>query len=91
MSSTPSGEDDIPDKDTCEKRCEKFVEITGTDSACAMFYLQDVHWNLEVNLLFYSREISRALRDVITFKRYMLNVDKLMIKKKNHSCIFKCF
>ena len=38
----------IPSKAVCEKRCSEFVEVTGTDSALAMFYLQDRSWDLQV-------------------------------------------
>lgn len=43
--STPSGAE-------CLHRCKEFASITQTDTAVAMFYLQDVEWNLEVNLVF---------------------------------------
>jgi len=42
---------DIPDRETCQKLTEQFAEITGTDEACAQFYLQDRNWNLEVSNL----------------------------------------
>lgn len=44
----------IPDRDTCQKLTEKFAEITGTDEACAQFYLQDRSWDLQrsVNAFF---------------------------------------
>ena len=37
----------------CFNRCKKFVELTNTDNALAMFYLQDVEWNLEVNFQYF--------------------------------------
>jgi hypothetical protein len=40
-SNTPSGSE-------CLSRCKQFVELTQTDTALAMFYLQDVQWDLEV-------------------------------------------
>ncbi|GFO05870.1 tyrosyl-DNA phosphodiesterase 2-like [Plakobranchus ocellatus] len=44
-----SDEDDanLPSRDECESRCQMFAEITGTDSALAMFYLQDREWDLQ--------------------------------------------
>ena len=33
----------------CLSRCKEFAKITGTDSALAMFYLQDNDWDLEVD------------------------------------------
>ena len=38
----------IPPAQECEARCQKFAAVTGTDSALAMFYLQDREWDLEV-------------------------------------------
>lgn len=43
-----SDDEDIPDVTICQERVEKFAEITGTDEACAQFYLQDRKWDLEV-------------------------------------------
>lgn len=40
-------ESKIPGREECEKRCQDFAEITGTDTALAMFYLQDREWNLD--------------------------------------------
>lgn len=37
---------------TLQSLVEQFAEITGTDEACAQFYLQDRKWDLEVNLKF---------------------------------------
>lgn len=39
--STPSGAE-------CLKRCKEFAAVTDTNTACAMFYLQDTDWDLEV-------------------------------------------
>lgn len=50
MSSDSSDSEDIPDVAECQKLCEQFAEITGTDVACAQFYLQDRSWNLDVNI-----------------------------------------
>ena len=38
---------DIPSREECESRCKQFAEVTGTDTALAMFYLQDRKWELE--------------------------------------------
>lgn len=32
----------------CEEALRSFARITGTDEACAHFFLQDVNWNLQV-------------------------------------------
>jgi hypothetical protein len=49
MSQPGETDSDIPDRETCQKLTEQFAEITGTDEACAQFYLQDRNWNLEVS------------------------------------------
>ncbi|KAK3925650.1 Tyrosyl-DNA phosphodiesterase 2 [Frankliniella fusca] len=42
-----SEDEDIPDVNICQARVEEFAKITGTDEACAQFYLQDRKWDLE--------------------------------------------
>lgn len=37
---------EVSDED-CEKALKSFAEITGTDEACAHFFLQDVDWQLQ--------------------------------------------
>jgi hypothetical protein len=41
-------EEEAPNGAECLNRCKEFAEITGTDRALAMFYLQDNNWNLQV-------------------------------------------
>uniref|UniRef100_A0A915IT64 5'-tyrosyl-DNA phosphodiesterase n=1 Tax=Romanomermis culicivorax TaxID=13658 RepID=A0A915IT64_ROMCU len=36
------------DPQECDRKCKEFAEITGTDSACGHFFLQDCDWNLEI-------------------------------------------
>ena len=46
-----SGDEDdanLPSAAECDRRCKEFAEITGTDTALAMFFLQDRQWSLEV-------------------------------------------
>ena len=43
-------EANLPSREECESRCQMFAEVTGTDSALAMFYLQDRDWDLQVSL-----------------------------------------
>ncbi|XP_076437917.1 tyrosyl-DNA phosphodiesterase 2-like [Babylonia areolata] len=38
---------DLPSAAECEQRCQRFAEVTGTDTALAMFFLQDRQWNLD--------------------------------------------
>jgi len=55
----PSGEqadDDLPSGEQCQKASEEFAAVTGTDTALAMFYLQDVRWSLEAALNNYFRD-----------------------------------
>ncbi|KAL3891595.1 hypothetical protein ACJMK2_003851 [Sinanodonta woodiana] len=40
----------LPSASECEARCQKFAEITGTDTALAMFFLQDRDWDLDRSL-----------------------------------------
>jgi len=53
-------EDDLPSGEDCQKASEEFAAITGTDTALAMFYLQDVKWKLEpaINNFFRDQENS---------------------------------
>jgi len=41
-------EANLPSAAECERRCQEFATITCTDSALAMFYLQDQEWIVEV-------------------------------------------
>ena len=41
-----------PNGAECLARCKEFAKVTNTDTALAMFYLQDNDWNLEVCLSF---------------------------------------
>ena len=43
-----SDDEETPSGPECLKRCKEFAEITGTDRALAMFYLQNNKWNLQV-------------------------------------------
>lgn len=45
--SSSDEDDDIPSRDECEKRCQAFKTMTDTDTALAMFYLQERKWDLE--------------------------------------------
>lgn len=42
----------VPNAKEATELVSKFAEITGTDTACAQFYLQDREWNLQVWLCF---------------------------------------
>lgn len=37
----------LPDGETCQILCEKFAEITETDTICAQIFLQERNWNIE--------------------------------------------
>ena len=43
-------ERDLPPAAECEQRCQRFAEVTGTDTALAMFFLQDRQWSVEVSM-----------------------------------------
>lgn len=44
-----SDDDDanLPSAAECDRRCKEFAEVTGTDTALAMLFLQDRQWSLE--------------------------------------------
>ena len=50
ISVSDSDDDDstIPPKEECEQRINSFCDVTGADSALAMFFLQERGWSLEV-------------------------------------------
>ena len=48
MSDSDADDSKIPPADECERRCQEFATVTGTDTALAMFYLQDRDWDLDV-------------------------------------------
>ncbi|XP_076031726.1 tyrosyl-DNA phosphodiesterase 2-like [Oratosquilla oratoria] len=86
-------EDNIPDRETCQKLVEQFAEVTGTDEACGQFYLQDRNWNLErsVNAFFEARSGGgvKVLTDgsepelVVTFDSKMVS----MLEKQKVSLV----
>ena len=39
---------EVPPREECQRRCSEFASITQTDTALAMFFLQNREWNLEV-------------------------------------------
>lgn len=56
--SDSESEENIPSKEECEERCQQFAVVTGTDTALAMFYLQDRDWDVDVRhiLLKYNQQ-----------------------------------
>ncbi|WAR16190.1 TYDP2-like protein [Mya arenaria] len=54
----------VPPAEECEKRCQEFAAITSTDSALAMFYLQDRDWCLDRALNSYFEESASGLSGV---------------------------
>ena len=53
MSDSDDSDNNIPSKEECDARCKEFAEVTGTDSALAMFYLQDREWDVMVHRSIY--------------------------------------
>ena len=43
-------ESNLPSAAECDARSKQFAAVTGTDTALAMFYLQDRKWDLEVTV-----------------------------------------
>lgn len=50
----------LPSATECEARCQRFAEVTGTDTALAMFFLQDRQWDLDRALDAYFGETGAA-------------------------------
>lgn len=55
MSSSEAGSEDIdeaslPSAQACSALIDQFVSMTGTNSALAQSFLQDVSWDLNVSL-----------------------------------------
>lgn len=59
MSSSSSEDDNIPPAEECERRCQEFAAITDTDTACAMFFLQDREWDVEKAINAYFEETGK--------------------------------
>jgi hypothetical protein len=60
-----SDDQDKPSGSECLSRCKQFAEVTGTDSALAMFFLQDTKWELEAALNNYFRVNSKESKKKI--------------------------
>ena len=41
----------VPNAKEATELVAQFAEVTGTDTACAQFYLQDRNWDLKVIIL----------------------------------------
>ncbi|VDI35521.1 tyrosyl-DNA phosphodiesterase 2 [Mytilus galloprovincialis] len=79
-------ESKIPSREECENRCQKFAEITGTDSALAMFYLQDRDWELDKSVNAYFEETGENIGSAPLKKK--IKIDGLSFSgspKSNHS------
>ena len=46
---TSEDESNLPNAETCESLCREFAAVTNTDSALAMFFLQNRKWDLQVS------------------------------------------
>lgn len=64
MSDSSEDEKDsqLPSGDECKQRCEAFANVTGTDSALAMFFLQNVKWDLQAAINYYFEKNSGSPR-----------------------------
>jgi len=51
-SSDDDSDVDLPSAIECDRRCKEFAGITCTDTALAMFYLQERDWSVEVSISF---------------------------------------
>ncbi|XP_067667027.1 tyrosyl-DNA phosphodiesterase 2-like [Haliotis asinina] len=68
-------EKNIPPREECEERCQMFAQVTGTDTALAMFYLQDREWNLEMALNAYFTETGSEPKIPIPSSKVGTNTD----------------
>ncbi|XP_050401717.1 tyrosyl-DNA phosphodiesterase 2 isoform X2 [Patella vulgata] len=50
----------LPPQQECLERCKQFAELTGTDRALAMFYLQDREWDLQRSVNDYFESMGKA-------------------------------
>jgi len=48
--SSEEGDANLPSAAECDRRCKEFAEVTRTDTALAMFFLQERQWSLEVRI-----------------------------------------
>lgn len=51
-SSSHSDEGFVPNAKQAAELVSQFATITGTDTACAQFYLQDRDWDLQVHIFY---------------------------------------
>lgn len=59
------GDEDQPSGAECLARCKQFAELTGTDTALAMFYLQDTNWNLERGLNSFYEATNKSNKKIV--------------------------
>lgn len=81
-----SDDENQPSGAECLARCKQFAEITGTDTALAMFYLQDNQWNLQKGLDKYLKATNNKESKIVAcFDVETLDNDErfLLIGKKN--------
>lgn len=68
-----SDDGDLPSGPECLRRCKEFADVTGTNNALAMFYLQGTKWDLEVALTLFSiLDIYRFLNSYCFFFKLFL-------------------
>jgi hypothetical protein len=58
-------DDKQPNGAECFSRCKQFAEITGTDTALAMFYLQDTKWNLGKSLDKFFQSVKQSKSKIV--------------------------
>lgn len=77
----------------CLARCKEFAKVTNTDTALAMFYLQDNDWNLEVfRNLFLKILIRIEKKNFFDFfkERFKYLFSSYTKQKLKSSCLFRC-
>jgi len=79
MSSDSESDDcaNLPSGAECLQRCNNFAELTKTDNALAMFYLQDVNWDLQRALeAYYGNTDKNSSKVVACFDIEKLNAEE---------------
>ncbi|GAB1609208.1 tyrosyl-DNA phosphodiesterase 2-like [Argonauta hians] len=63
--SSDEDESQLPSASECKERCDAFVKLTETNSALAMFYLQNCSWDLQCAVNFYFEKSGAKKRPAV--------------------------
>ncbi|CAH8870359.1 unnamed protein product [Trichobilharzia szidati] len=88
LTDVENAEGSLDGKDTYLDKCIAFAEITNTDRALAMMYLQKYDWDLKVSVdIYFSRqqEKSKALQERMSRKRKADESDVIILSSSSDS------